>query len=235
MRDVLVDRGVEPQRITLVHNWVDESLMRPVPRDHQLRRSWGAGEDDLVVLYAGTMGPAQDLGTLVSAMERLRDRPDVHLVLVGDGIAKDALREQVARAGLTSVSVHDPVPVAEVPSLIASADLNVVALADEPLFRVTMPSKLQAILACGGAVLAVAPGDAANVVVASGAGRAARPGDVDGVATTLTEIADAPRSHLAALRRAARSYYDSVLSETINADVLARVLEDAAGQGRAAS
>lgn len=234
-RDVLVDRGVDPDRISLVYNWVDESVLTPASRDYALRRSWGAGDDDLVLLYAGTMGPAQSLATVVSAMERLRDRADVHLVLVGDGIEREALREQAERAGLSRVTIHDPVPVAEIPRLIASADLNLVSLADEPLFRITLPSKVQATLACGGPLLVVAPGDAASVAAASGAGIAVEPGDADAVAAALRDLAGSPRQRLADMRAAARSYYEATLSETINADALARILRDAAGQERVAS
>lgn len=234
MRDLLVDRGVDPERISLVYNWVDEDVLRPVDRDDALRRSWGAADDDLVLLYAGTMGPAQSLGTAVAAMERLRDRPDVHLVLVGDGIEREALRDQAARAGLARVTLHDRVQVSEVPRLIASSDVSLVSLADEPLFRITLPSKVQATLACGGPLLAVAPGDAAAVAVASGAGVAVPPGDVDALAAAVRDLADSPRERLAELRRAARAYYETTLSETINADVLARILRDAAGQGRVA-
>lgn len=228
--DVLVARGVDPARISVVHNWVDETVMRPVPRDPQLRRAWGAADDDLVLLYAGTMGPAQDLRTLVDAMALLRGRRDVHLVLVGEGIEREPLRARAAELGLVRVTLHDPVPASDIPGLIAAADLNVVPLADQPLFRITLPSKVQATLACGGAVLAVAPGDAARIVHDAGAGAVVAPGDPSVVAEAVAAVADGPRELLAGWRSAARAYYLRNLSETINADRLAHVLAIAARQ-----
>ena len=64
MKDLLVSRGLPADKIRVIYNWADESLYRPVPPDPHLRASLGI-RDAFLVLYAGTIGPAQSLETAV--------------------------------------------------------------------------------------------------------------------------------------------------------------------------
>jgi glycosyltransferase involved in cell wall biosynthesis len=228
MRDALVERGIPAGQTSVVYNWVDEDMVRPSPPDPTLRADLGLTEADFVVLYAGTMGPAQDLGTLVDAISLLADRPDVHLVLVGDGTELPALRSRASEASLDRVHVLPPVPIERIPGLVAAADLNVVSLADDDLFRMTLPSKVQTLLACGAPVLGILTGDAAEVVSSSGAGLVARPGDAADVAARVREAATMGRAALQARGASGREYYDRMLSKRRNAAALTHLLRAAA-------
>jgi glycosyltransferase involved in cell wall biosynthesis len=226
MRTALVDRGMPADHVSVVHNWVDEAVLSPAAPDQGLRTAIAAADDDLVVLYAGTMGPAQGLSTAVEAVRLLGDRRDVHLVLVGSGTERDALARQVQDAGLDRVHLLDPVDVGRIPGLVAAADLNLVSLADEPLFRMTLPSKLQGTLACGGTVLGALAGDAAALVRESGAGFVVPPGDAAALAEALQRAAGTPRAELRARGQAGRRFYETTLSEAVNAEKLMTLLTE---------
>ncbi len=91
------ERGVPADRSHVVHNWVDESVFRPVPpaadRDARGGRFW--------VMYAGGIGTVQGLDA-----RGARPSPGsptaqtIGLALVGDGVAVPGLREQAARLGV---------------------------------------------------------------------------------------------------------------------------------------
>ncbi|MFN8168734.1 MAG: glycosyltransferase family 4 protein [Candidatus Nanopelagicales bacterium] len=226
MRTALVDRGMPADHVSVVHNWVDETVLSPAAPDEGLRTAIGAADDDLVVLYAGTMGPAQGLSTAIEAVRLLGDRRDVHLALVGSGTERDALARQARDAGLDRVHLLDPVDVGRIPGLVAAADLNLVSLADEPLFRMTLPSKLQGTLACGGTVLGALAGDAAALVRESGAGFVVPPGDAAALAEALQRAAGTPRAELRAGGQAGRRFYETTLSEAVNAEKLMTLLTE---------
>ncbi|MEK8106812.1 hypothetical protein NKG94_19825 [Micromonospora sp. M12] len=63
--------------------------MQPTEPEPGLRADLGLRDDDFVLMYAGNHGPAQRLGTVIDAVARLHDLPDVHLILVGDGVEKE--------------------------------------------------------------------------------------------------------------------------------------------------
>jgi len=90
-------------------------------------------------------------------------------------------------------------PMATMPALLATADLQLACIADTPLFRVNMPSKIPSLLAGGHPVLVVAEGDPADVVTAADAGLAASPNDPAAVATALRQ-AKAPGADICCAR-----------------------------------
>lgn len=228
MRELLIERGVPAGKISVIYNWADESVMRPVPADHTLRSRLGL-TDRFLLMYAGNHGAAQGLDVAIRAMDRLRDQRDVHLVLVGDGSEKAALRELTGQLGLSS-SVHfaDRVDADRIPSLMAGADMQLVALTDEALFRITLPSKVQSIMACAQPILLSASGDAARAVETAGAGLTCRPGDPEALAETIARAARLPAADRQAMGRAGQDYYRAHLSEAVNSRALADALRSAA-------
>jgi glycosyltransferase involved in cell wall biosynthesis len=223
MRDLLIDRGVPPEKVSIIYNWVDETIMRPSEPDPDLRKDLGF-TNEFVLMYGGNHGPAQALDIAIQAMHHLRDLTDLHLVLVGEGIDKDALRALVQRLDLLSVHFIGPFDPKRMPALMAAADMQLVSLADEELFRITLPSKVQAIMACGQPVLACAPGDVARIVQDANAGLTAPPGNPSALASVIRKAHSMPGDRLKAMGNAGLRYYDATLSEAINARALADLL-----------
>ncbi|MEH1031086.1 glycosyltransferase involved in cell wall biosynthesis [Micromonospora profundi] len=230
MRDALVSRGVPEDKVSVVYSWTDEKVMRPSEPDRQLRASLGLS-DEFVLMYGGNHGAAQNLDVAVRAMGELRDLP-IHLVLVGDGIEKVGLRSLASDLGLRSVHFLDPVEPERMPAIMAAADMQLVALADEELFRFTLPSKVQSILACAQPIVTCAPGDAARVVHEAGAGFSSPAGDPHQLAKTIRQAAEVPRGELRSMGRAGYAYYRSHLSEEINARALAGIVRASSGRRR---
>ncbi|HKT02261.1 MAG TPA: glycosyltransferase family 4 protein [Rugosimonospora sp.] len=227
MRSTLLARGVPADKVSIVYNWADEKAMRPTEPDPRLRAQLGL-TDEFVLMYAGNHGAAQSLDTAIEAMARLRDLPNVRLVLVGDGIDKPALQRLAADLGLDS-AVHflDRVDTEHLPGMMAAADMQLVSLADQELFRITVPGKVQCILACGQPVLLAAAGDAAQIVEESGAGLVCPPGDPNLLASAIRRASAIPRADLRQMGHAGYGYYHAVLSEDVNAGRLAELLRAA--------
>ncbi len=233
MRRTLVSRGVPEERITVVYNWVDESIYRPVAATGELRRTLGLGEADFIALYAGNAGEAQGLAAWVHAMATLRDLADVHLVLLGGGTQTEVLRAMAADHGVgDNVHFLGHVPGSQVPSLTADSDVSVVSLADRPLFEITMPSKVQACLAMARPVVASVAGDAADVVSASGAGWVARPEDPGSIADALRSARATPPLERLARGRWGHESYRATMSREIGSARLAGALRAAAAEAR---
>jgi glycosyltransferase involved in cell wall biosynthesis len=80
MRDIVVARGADPARVRTVLNWADESLFRPVEATPSARARIGH-RDRCTIMYAGGMGPFQNIEDSIRAAAAVRD--DVDLVFVG--------------------------------------------------------------------------------------------------------------------------------------------------------
>ncbi|MBW3569604.1 MAG: glycosyltransferase family 4 protein [Gemmatimonadetes bacterium] len=183
-----------------------EAFYRPVPREA------AAGlpplPDGFRVMLAGNIGAAQDFGTVLAAAERLRDRPDVHWLVVGDGRMRQWVQEQVAARGLGgTVHLLGPHPPERMPGFFAHADVLLASLRRDPIFASTIPSKVQSYMACARPIIAALDGEGARVVEESGAGLACPASDPDALADRVRTLAALPAAERARMGERGRAYF----------------------------
>jgi glycosyltransferase involved in cell wall biosynthesis len=233
MRRTLIARGVPHDKVSVVFNWVDETELKPTPRAGALRHQLGLADRDFVAMFAGNAGEAQAMHAWITAMGRLVDLKDAHLVLLGGGTQRESLRAQASSIGV-GAHVHflDAVPAAQVPALAADADVSVVSLADRPLFEITIPSKVQACLAMASPIIASCAGDVAEAVQEAGAGWVARPEDPASIAEAIRAAYAAGPDERRRRGQNGNRYYMETMSRAIGSRRLAEVLRTAALDGR---
>lgn len=211
-RTILLSRGLEPGKVHVIYNWCDEERISAFGRDHQLASELGfAGRFNVV--FAGTMGLAQKLETVLEAARICRERcPAVRFVFVGGGIEKARLEELARVMALENVVFLERQPVERIGRILALADVLLVHLKDDPLFCITIPSKTQAYMAAGKPVLMAVRGDAADLVERAGAGLCCEPENAVALADAVTGMSAMPRAELNAMGGAAKSFYNRELS-----------------------
>ena len=196
--------GVEPRKLIYLPNWAEDAY-RPVPRDQELARA-----EDMVdafhVVFAGNIGRAQDFDTLLGAAARLRAEPHIRFVILGDGAMADHYHERARAEGLLNMDFKGRKPAETMPYYFALADALLVLLRREPVFSLTVPTKLQAYMACGRPVVAAVEGDAADVVRESGGGVVCQPGDPDALAAAILHLYRLSPSERESAGRAALSF-----------------------------
>ncbi|MCA9737512.1 MAG: glycosyltransferase family 4 protein [Gemmatimonadota bacterium] len=178
--------------VAVVPNGVETDDFDPDAHGTAFRERHRFAPSDTLVLYAGAHGPPNDLGVVLDAADRTRDRPDLHWVLVGDGRDKARLVEQAGRRGLERVRFLPPIPKADMPEVLAAADVGLAILAPLALFRTVYPNKVFDYMAAGRPVLLAIDGVIRQVVEDGGAGRWVRAGDPDALARAALAYADDP-------------------------------------------
>jgi glycosyltransferase involved in cell wall biosynthesis len=180
----LVDRGWPPDRVIHFPNAVDvERFAALEPPADPLRR----------VIYCGTVGLAQGVGTLIDAATELgRGGTDLEFLVVGDGAQRAELADRARERGLDNVRFLGRVNRDRVPELLGGADIAVLSLRDLPLFEDALPSKLLEYMAAGRPVVASAAGEVARLLQRSQGGVSSPPGDAAALAQSIREVADDP-------------------------------------------
>jgi len=229
---ILASRGVPPQRLHYIPKSADEQVFRP--GGAALRGELGIASDAMVLSYAGAMGAAQGLDSLLDAVALVED-PRLVVLLAGSGTREDELREKAALLGESSrVRFLGRLPHARMTDLLATSNLAFVSLADHPLSRATLPSKTQSTLSAGRPILAAAHGDLAELVAARGVGFTASPGDPQSIAHAIRSALAAGNGALDSMGAAARALYLSEFSVRHTTDQIEALLTAVAGRRRTA-
>lgn len=221
----LARRGVPRSKLRFAPVWIDEDVFKPGD-GADLRRELGYGETDLVVSYAGALGRAQGVGTLIEAVLSLPEDLRVKCLVIGSGIDAGDIAA-IAREHPTRVKFLGQIPHREMTDYAAVADLCYVGLADLEESRFTAPSKVPAIMATAKPMLAAASGDTAELVVSASAGFVARPGDSRSVAHSIVEAASLGRQGLSEVGSEARNYYVRERSADVGIERVITLLQEA--------
>jgi lipopolysaccharide/colanic/teichoic acid biosynthesis glycosyltransferase/glycosyltransferase involved in cell wall biosynthesis len=221
----LIDRGVPPEKIDVIYNWCNEKAMRstggPVTR---LERA-----DRFCILFAGVMGFAQDIDSVLYAAQICRtSTPEAEFVFMGAGVDRIRLERLAEEMRLENVRFFPPQPMHAMGAVFEGVDALLVHLKDDPLFRITIPSKTQAYLASGKPILMAVRGDAADLVKRSQSGVICEPSDPKSIAEAVKILVNAGPELLSAMGRNGKAFYDKELSISTGVEKFIRVFETAA-------
>jgi len=227
VRDVLVrDEGVRAERIHFVPNGADPADFTAHASAAVLRGTYGL--TGIVFAYTGAHGPANGLDLVLDAAAAvLHSHPEVHFLLVGDGVSKDALQQRARAEQLSNVRFLDPIPKDEMPALLGAVDVGLHVLADIPLFRYGVsPNKLFDYMAAGRPVITNTGGEVAALVKESGAGLAVAP---TGLVDAVRQLAASSPEDRLAWGSSGRDFIAATRSRTALAGQLELVLDQVAG------
>lgn len=189
----LLAKGVEPEKIVEISNWVDVDFIKPLSKENNYFRQENNLEDKFVVLYSGNIALTQPLETLIDAAVRLRHLPNLAVVIIGKQEALARLEIYREQQGANNVILRPFQPREKLPEMLAAADVAMV-MQKENVISFNMPSKIQVLLASGRPIIASVPdsGTAARAIFTSGGGVVVPPEDPDALAQAILELYSDP-------------------------------------------
>ena len=123
-------------------------------------------DDSFKIGFTGNIGYAQGLDILSKTAAILKDRKvNCSFYIIGDGRYKDELQKELEALYVTDmfhfIGRKDAI---EIPKYLAHFDVAFLSFADNRLYEMTIPAKLQSYMACGMPILAVAGGETKRVI-----------------------------------------------------------------------
>jgi glycosyltransferase involved in cell wall biosynthesis len=179
------------------------------------------------IVFAGNLGTAQALETVLDAAAALRDLPAVRFVLVGSGQRGAWLQEQIRERGLANVQLAGRFAPDQVPGILAQAQATLVSLRRDPAMALTVPSKVQSYLAAGRPIIAALDGEGARIVTEAGAGIACPAEDALALAAAVRRLIALSGAERDAIGRAGRVYHEAHFAPGHLTPALAGLLQEA--------
>ena len=154
-KQILLNKGIRNSKIEVIPVWADPDKVLPMPKQNTFRCEHGLSEK-FVVMYAGNIGLTSCLEDILQAAEILREKNDIHFVIIGEGIKKESLQAEMHARKLMNISFMPFQPRETFPEMLAAADLNLVTLNANAALS-SLPSKIFNVMASARPVLAITP------------------------------------------------------------------------------
>jgi glycosyltransferase involved in cell wall biosynthesis len=178
-----------------------------VPPSHEALDLAGRMKSTFAVAFAGNIGQAQSMETVVEAAALLRERDDITVFIIGSGSRLDWLKREIEGRRLRNLQAVGRFVEQDMPTVLGAASALLVTLGDDPVGTSTIPSKLQTYLSMGRPVIASMNGEGARIVADAKAGLTCRAKDSEALAKAIAELATESPAVLEAYGANARHYF----------------------------
>ena len=125
-------------------------------------------ETDFILIYAGIIGYAQGLDTILLCANELKTNTHIKFLMVGSGPEKERLKKLKEDLDLNNLNFIDPVPKREIPGLVSLCSAGIVPLKRMPFFQGAIPSKIFDILGSKKPILLGVEGEAYDLFIREG-------------------------------------------------------------------
>ena len=203
-------------------NSVDKYFYTPKQLDIPVIDSLTSG---FSVLFAGNIGEAQSMKTIVLAAEQLLPCKEIKIVIIGSGSKIEWISEEIERKSLNNVFLEGRYPVETMPALMRKASVLLVSLTDQPIFALTVPNKIQAYLAVGRPVIASLNGEGARIINEAKAGFSVPAEDAKGLAEAILTMYRMTDKERLKLGENGRKYFKENFDEDALIDELIKHFE----------
>jgi glycosyltransferase involved in cell wall biosynthesis len=200
-----------------VYNGVDFDLINDA-KQKDWRSELGL-ENKFILSYAGLIGIAQGVNVIIETAIRLKEKNDIHFLIVGEGVEKHRLQTRVKSLELNNITFLPNQPKELIPSLLTTSDIALIPLVSDKLLD-AVPSKLLEAWACKLPVILIAGGEAAEIVSTAQGGIIVNSNDLEGIKTAINKLQDSPEL----MNKYSKNGFDYV-SRYYDREPLARLME----------
>jgi colanic acid biosynthesis glycosyl transferase WcaI len=185
----LIAKGVPPDKIAILPDYVDLDWMQPHARENGFRQQHAISPNQFVVLYSGSVALKQGLNTFVEAAAELRERSDILFLLIGEGPYLSELRARAKALALPNLRCLPLQPRAQLPQQLSAADALVITQ-KRTITDVVFPGKLLYYMAAARPILAAVSenSETGRFIRAQQVGVVIPPEDPRGLAQAIIEL-----------------------------------------------
>lgn len=149
----ILPRFRDSRKLHIIPNFVDTDLYKPLNSKLVLPTLFGEENKKIKILYAGNIGFFQDWGPVIFAAKELLSE-NIEFWIIGEGVQKDYLEEEVRGNNLTNVRIFPYQRRELIPTINNHADIHFIAINKE-MEQEGFPSKVYTIMACAKPLIVV--------------------------------------------------------------------------------
>ena len=176
------------------------------------------------LLFAGNIGAAQDVKTILYAMNEIKTHKNINCHIVGDGSELDEIKSLSDELKLTQVFFHGRKELKDMPYYYSMADAMIVTLQDDEVLSMTLPGKVQSYMASERPIIGAINGETYRVVNSSGSGLCCHAGDYKSLSQIMLKMTNKQMCREMGIK--AKEYYINHFSKEKFLNTLIEKLEE---------
>lgn len=189
-------------------------------------------QSNFCVVFAGNIGKAQSVETIVGAAKLLRSHNEIKLVLVGDGSMFEWVKREAVVNELDNIILTGRYDVEMMPSIYENADALLVTLKADEIFSYTIPSKIQSYMAAGKAIIGALNGEGARIIQEAEAGVTCSAENPKLLSAEILKLASLPSEKLSLMGMNAHKYFIENFEMNDQAKQLIKILSERAERNK---
>lgn len=159
------------------------------------------------LLFAGNIGLAQSVETVILAAKELENRPDIRFHIVGDGTSAERVKKLATDLDVQNVTFYGKRPLSEMPAFYKKADGMLVTFAKDEVLSLTLPLKVVSYLSAGKPVVCAADGETAAIIREADCGYTGNAEEVNALTENILRLAEDRQKER--LGENARAYFET--------------------------
>lgn len=220
----ILNQNTEKDKIVYYPNST-ENYYKELSTDQELLKTLPKG---IKLMFAGNIGEAQSFDTLLKAASILKkELIDVKWIILGDGRMKGYVNQKIKELNLgDNFYLLGAFPSTEMPKYFSCADALVVSLKKDPIFALTIPSKIQSYLACGKPIITSLDGEGSKIIEEANAGFTCPSEDCEGLVANIKKFLTLSYEEQKILGQNGRVYFNIEFEREILVERLEKILDN---------
>lgn len=225
-RNKLIQLNVSKSKISIIYNW---SL--PIKSIHSDKFDYYKNifHDNFTIVFAGNIGMAQSLGVVIDTALKIKENSlhDINFLIIGDGIEKKMLNDKIIENKLENyITLTGSIPSNNVGEFLAAADILFLHLKKDPLFDITIPSKLGAYFVFKKPILCGVAGETCEIVKKSCSGICFEPDDSNDLFNKIIALKKLSREDLEEMGYNGNDFYKKNISLEIGINKFIKIFKE---------
>lgn len=224
-KEKLLELGVPEHKISLIYNWplsIKSNKSKIFQNYKEMFRK------NFSVVYAGNIGKAQSLGIVINTAAKLKKDGinDIKFFLIGAGIERETIEKKIQEENLQNyVILTGVIPSDNVGEFLEAADVLFLHLKGDPLFEITIPSKLGNYFSMSKPILCGVKGEAAEMVEISKSGLCFEPDNHLDLYEKLMAIKQLEKDELREMGKNGKEFFEDKISFKIGSQKIINVFK----------
>ena len=199
----LKSQGVNSKKI-IYYPYYAEDFYKPVKKKPKILKKFPKGFN---ILFAGNIGVAQCLQTIIKAFELIKSK-NINIIFLGEGRDKKRIQELISKKDLgEKFTFLGSYPPEQMSDFFSCADALYISLKKANIFSYTIPGKLQSYLACGKPIIGSLDGIGKKIITDSNSGLCSNAEDHIKLSQNIIKLSEMPKEERNRMSRNAIKYF----------------------------